>query len=86
MIDWKTHFGDVPRGKWASETRVSKKGKEYEARYFKPEYVLLSTKCNQVLRSRWIPGTKKGPGRWLGLATYEQPTAWDYWPEPYRAA
>lgn len=37
--------------------------------------VWLASKCGKVIKSAWIDG-KGAPGRWAGLATKEQPVAW----------
>lgn len=42
--------------------------------------VILATKCEQVITSRLIPASTRAPARWEGLATGEEPVAWQPWP------
>jgi hypothetical protein len=78
MNIWNSDLSTAPRGKTVThERRVG--DKIHEIRDFVPDFVWLATKCGKVLRSYWIPENGKNPGRWAGLATGEQPLAW----QPY---
>ena len=82
-MDWNTNIDEAPRGYTSQVERIGSKGKTYTVDQFAPDVIMLSTKCKQVIQSRWIPETDKALGRWLGLATGEQPEAWQFWPDPY---
>lgn len=74
-MSWRTDFHNAPRGH--TETRTLEvKGKTVSEEVFVPEWLWLASKCGKVVRSRWIPATKYGQGRWEFLATTEQPIAW----------
>ena len=91
-MEWNTNIDEAPRGAEVWETRTDKNGKESKVRVFTPDLLILTTKCGQVIGSRWMPEHIVGKypprtiqGRWFGLAEGEEPVAWMLWPTPYEA-
>ena len=73
---WSRDITIAPRGKTVAQERTIK-DKTITVNVFQPERVILATKCNQVIQSRYLPD----PKRWEGLANGEEPVAWMAWPE-----
>jgi len=77
-VGWNFDITAAPRGKTVThERRVG--DSTHEIRDFVPDFIWIASKCGKVIRSYWIPEAGKNPGRWSGLATGEQPIAW----QPY---
>lgn len=77
-MTWSFDITTAPRGRTVThERRVG--DNIHEIRDFVPDFVWLASKCGKVVLSYWIPEAGKNPGRWSGLATGEQPVAW----QPY---
>ena len=74
---WSFDISKAPRGKYVVVNR--KVGKEVFAdqRVFRPDRIILATKCGKVTTSHYMPDEK----RWEMLAAGEQPVAWMVWPE-----
>jgi hypothetical protein len=72
---WHFDIGSAPRGKTVTASKQVGKN-TVEISEFSPDPVWLATKCGKVLHSRWIPASGSQPARWSGLATGEQPLAW----------
>lgn len=74
--NWSFDISIAPRGKHVVVTR--KAGKTMaDVRIFKPDRVILATKCGKVTLSHYLPDE----GRWVMLAKGEEPVAWHPWPE-----
>ena len=75
MTQWSFDISAAPRGRIVNSTRTfgTKTSNHSE---FVPDILWLATKFGKVSRSYWIPEAGKNPGRWSGLATGEQPVAW----------
>ena len=90
---WNTNISEAPRGRTVLKAKPDgKSGGEVQFSVFEPTAVILTTKCDQSIKSQWLPKHKVGEhppreiaGRWLGLRNGEQPVAWQPWPEPYEA-
>jgi hypothetical protein len=75
-MSWSFDISKAPRGRYVVVNR--KFGKTLaDAKVFKPDRVILATKCGKVTTSHYMPEEK----RWEMLATGEQPVAWHPWPE-----
>lgn len=73
---WCTDISKAPRGKYVVVNR--KVGKvQADQRVFRPDRVILATKCGKVTLSKYLPDEK----RWEMLAAGEQPVAWQAWPD-----
>lgn len=75
-MNWDYDISKAPRGKYIEQARTIN-GKEQLAKVFKPERVILATKCGKVTISRYIPEEK----RWEMLGKNEEPEAWKEWPK-----
>ena len=75
MNAWNFDIEEAPRGRASTKT-VTVKGNEVTQKVFIPSPVILATKCGKVMASEWLPQAE----RWHGLATGEQPVAWQPWP------
>jgi hypothetical protein len=74
-MTWSFDLTTAPRGKTVTSAR--KVGNNtHEITDFVPDVIWLATKCGKVSRSYWIPESGKTPARWSGLATREEPVAW----------
>lgn len=80
-VTWNFDISAAPRGRIVQQTRKVK-GEDVTGDVFQPDRVILATKCGQVTTSRYLPKED----RWEGLATGEQPLAWQLWPEHPEAA
>ena len=82
-MSWNRDITQAPLGKTAPVERLTKAAdgnvKMTAIDTFAPDWLWLATDCGKVLKSHWIPGDDKRKGRWLNLATGEQPVAW----QPY---
>lgn len=74
-MTWNHDISTAPRGKTVSTERKGKGDKMIVSHEFITETVWLVTKCGKVLRSHLVADGS----RWVGLATGEQPIAW----QPY---
>jgi len=74
-MSWIHDITLAPRGRIAISTRTYG-DKNVNHSEFVPDVLWIATKCGKVSRSYWIPEAGKNPGRWSGLATGEQPVAW----------
>ena len=75
-MTWNRDISLAPRGKYVVVNR--KFGKTMaDAQVFKPDRVILATKCGKVTLSHYLPDEK----RWMMLHTNEEPVAWMAWPE-----
>jgi hypothetical protein len=82
---WNFDISDAPRGKIVQRT-VKVKDKDVTSDVFKPDRLILATKCGKVTTSEYIPRHQRAGGiwveaRWEFLATGEEPVAWQVWPE-----
>ena len=75
---WSFDIKAAPLGRIVTSDRIYGK-KTHKHSEFVPDVLWIAAKCGKVLRSYWIPEAGKNPGRWSGLATGEQPIAW----QPY---
>lgn len=75
-MTWNFDISTAPKGKMVATERQLKDDKVSVVEHFVPDPVWLATKCGKVLRSYWLPEAGKNPARWSGLATGEQPVAW----------
>jgi hypothetical protein len=73
---WNFDISEAPRGRMIA-TRTKIGAKEVDSETFKPDRVILATKCGKVTLSRYFPKE----GRWEMLGKNEQPVAWQPWPE-----
>ncbi|NTG73264.1 hypothetical protein G6M02_07965 [Agrobacterium rhizogenes] len=85
MTSWNHDISQAPRGHMTTVMRNTKT-KDGVVRIpveeFEPDHVWLATKCGKVVKSYWIPATEKNEGRWVGLATKEEPVAWQAYVMP----
>ena len=72
---WNFDISAAPRGKIVQRT-VKVKDKDVTSDVFRPDRLILATKCGKVTTSQYIPDQK----RWEFLATGEEPVAWQVWP------
>lgn len=72
---WNHDVASAPRGTTFKRNRIIK-DKIQEIEEFIPDHVWIATKCQKVLKSYFIPQAGKTPSRWSGLATGEEPVAW----------
>lgn len=74
-MTWNHDIDAAPKGTFFKRNRIVK-DKVQEVEEFIPNYVWVATKCDKVLKSYFVPPVGKVVGRWSGLATGEQPVAW----------
>jgi hypothetical protein len=79
-MTWNHNIKAAPHSKSQRRVISTTKG-ERAYNEIQHEYLILETKCGKVLKSYWIPDEE----RWAGLATGEEPIAWQEWPKPSRA-
>jgi hypothetical protein len=75
-MSWNFDISKAPRGSYVVVNRKFGKG-QADTRVFKPDRVILATKCGKVTISKYLPDEK----RWEMLAHGEQPVAWQAWPD-----
>lgn len=75
-MSWSFDISKAPRGSYVVVNRKFGKG-QADTRVFKPDRVILATKCGKVTVSKYLPDEK----RWEMLAHGEQPVAWQAWPD-----
>jgi hypothetical protein len=73
--DWNHDVASAPRGTTFKRNKIVGKN-IHEIEEFIPDHVWIATKCQKVLKSCFIPQAGKTPSRWSGLATGEEPVAW----------
>lgn len=77
---WNRDISQAPRGNVVSKTVTTKDGpRAYE--HFDAEWIWAATRKGEVIRTHWLPadGKHRAEGRWVNLASTEQPIAW----QPY---
>jgi len=75
-MNWSFDISQAPRGKYVVVNRTVGKV-QADQRVFRPDRVILATKCGKVTLSKYLPDEK----RWEMLAAGEQPIAWAAWPD-----
>jgi len=81
MTDWSFDISQAPRGLTIPQEQMRRQdGKLVPVivNQFVPEWIWAATRKGEVIRSHWLPadGKHRPNGRWLNLATDEQPVAW----------
>ena len=77
MTDWNYDISEAPKGSYTEIYQNSRVGGYYRQK-FVPDLVILATGCGAVIKSFWSDKRQN----WSGLATGEQPVAWQPWPTP----
>lgn len=73
---WNFDISKAPRGSYVIKNRKFG-ASPADTKVFRPDRLILATKCGKVTTSQYIPDEK----RWEFLATGEEPVAWQVWPD-----
>jgi len=83
-MTWNFDISTAPKGKTITVMRNTKTKDgvvRLPVKEFEPDQVWLATHCGKGIKSSWLV-SEKNAGRWAGLATNEQPAAWQHFVTP----
>lgn len=78
-MTWQTDFTNAPKGTVRLIQITHHKGDTAFTKEVTQKVPVLLSVGKEVIQSHWV----EKQGRWSGLATGQEPDAWQAWPEPF---
>lgn len=77
-MTWNTDISAAPKGRTITvmkNTRTKDGVVRLPVEEKVDEPIWVATKCGKVMKTHWLQ-SERNPGRWVGLASNEEPVAW----------